>query len=179
MGDHVVLTPTAVSVITAIGLRNRLVPADFVAVDVNAERLLNGEPMLREVEPGNDPLVYALGFAYGDDREPYALLQVDQAIERGLRPAATSEQVAELLAALATPAAESPSEQAPFLRVHEAGSDLQRLAAVYASLDSDDESTRQRAQLRRFFVEEIMSARELSQEDAEAVIAETLGSVRD
>lgn len=179
VGDHVVLTPTAVSVVISIGPRSRLVPADSVAVDVDAERLLDGEPMLREVEAENDPVVYALGFAYGDDREPYALLPVDLAIERGLRPAATSEEVMELLAALANPAPAPPSQEPLLFRLHEAGSDLQRLAAAYASLGSDDESTHQRPRLRRFFVEEVRHARDLSEEDAEAVLAEALGPPRD
>lgn len=179
VGDHVVLTPTVVSVVTSIGPRSRLVPADSVAVDVNAERLLDGEPMLREVDAENDPIVYALAFAYGDEREPYALLPVDEAIERGLRPAATSEEVTELLAALTNPAPAPPSREPLLFRLHEAGSDLQRLAAAYASLGSDDESAHQRPRLRRFFVEEVRHARDLSEEDAEAVIAEALGPPRD
>jgi RNA polymerase-interacting CarD/CdnL/TRCF family regulator len=171
VGDKVVLTPTGIMVISAIGPRSKLTPSDVENVDFQPGNALEGKDTM-EVVPADDELVYGLRFP-GDQRDTF-LLNVKDAVHEGLRHVSTPAEVDEFLRVLAETARAShqPGATAPkdvSVLAIRAGNHLIDLARFYPYLGSRDRlESDVKANLTTFFPEEIAAARGISLEAARA-----------
>lgn len=91
VGDKVVLDPTGIMEVAAIGRRCDLVRPEMAHTAMDASRLLQGESLVHEVEP-DETWVYKLGF--GDGADNFSLLvPVAGASSRGLRAPSNAAEI--------------------------------------------------------------------------------------
>ena len=170
VGDRVVLYPTAVMTISAIGKRSELTPADEDSVRFQPLRALAGESIMQVVS--NDELVYALRFA-GEDRDSF-LLDVKATTKPPLRHISTKDEIKTFLALLGDELQNSRVTPPPpdvVKEVFRAGNDLAKLARLVPYLRATDDTERDmRAKLETLFVQEIAIVRGIEERDARAVL---------
>jgi hypothetical protein len=173
VGDKVVLMPTNILVISAIGTRKDLTPKDVDNVDFQPGNALAGKDTMKVVEP-DDTRVYALRFP-AEDHDSF-LLEVERAGEEHLRHISTPEQIDAFLRTLheTTVASRKPGFRRPDNVLRStlgANNNLQELARFYPLLDRSGgvEADIQRS-LETFFIDEISTVKTIATGDARAML---------
>ena len=170
VGDKVVLYPTGVLSITAIGKRSELTREGEGSFAVQPLRALSGESVLRPVD--NDDKVYALRFV-GEERDTM-LLDVKATTRPPLRHISTKDEVATFLAVLGDElqnARVTPPPPDVMKEVFGAGNDLVKLARAFPYLRATDDRERDaRAKLGAFFAQEVALVRGIDERDARSLL---------
>jgi RNA polymerase-interacting CarD/CdnL/TRCF family regulator len=166
VGDKVVLYPTGVMSITAIGKRSELTPPGTENYAFRPARALVGEHIMQPVT--GDATVYALRFV-SDERDSF-MLDVKATTRPPLRHVSTKGELATFLAILGETLQDARITKPPAGLINEvgnAGNDLVRLARLYPYLPASEDKKRI---LETFFVQEIATVRGLDERDARSLL---------